>query len=111
MRRQPSISPCVSITSIDRALGVVVHLIVQNKLGTSTRMVGAYHLNVVVEAEDDESDGGVVDEEVGDDVGDGVVDELLSLLSHSTATWCPAAPRALAEVPPAVMCRIDPSSN
>ena len=58
---------------------------------------------MVVEAEDNESDGGVVDEEIGDDVGDGVVDELLPLLSHSTATWCPAAIRALAEVPPAVV--------
>ena len=66
---------------------------------------------MVVEAEDNESEGGLVDEEVDDDVGDGDVDVLLSLLSHSTATWCPAAPRALAEVPPAVMCRIGPSVN
>ena len=37
---------------------------------------------------------GVVDEEVGDDVGDGVVGALLALLSHSTAIWCPATTRA-----------------
>ena len=55
--------------------------------------------------------GGVVDEEADDDVGDDVVGSLLALLSHSTAIWCPEATQAPAEAPLSVMCRIGPSSN